>query len=90
MWLTGKIEECNGVISFTIRLSDDHIVKHHIDHIRSHDNSIEVNSPSEPELVDVLPTPSTVSSQTSASSSQSVMSPLRCSIRIRHPPELFT
>jgi len=58
-WLTGKIKECNSLFSFTICLSDDCIVKCHIDHICSHNNSTEVNPPSEQNLDDALPAPST-------------------------------
>ena len=83
-WLAGKILQCTGPVSFTITLTDDRVVRRHVDHVRH-------RSVPAPELQpeDVI-VPSSLEASTTASTATVDPTPtVRRSNRIRRPPERY-
>ena len=75
-------------MSYSVVLSDGHLLKRHIDHLHKRTIINVTTDPSENNADDCLPPP------TMGSDSNNVVPdappPLRCSSRIRHPPDHYT
>ena len=88
-WLPGIIQEVRGPVSYAVTLSDERVVRKHVDQIRSRT----VVAESQNEIADdYLPPPvaeSTASVNSSPDSSAVVAPPLRRSARLRLPPDRF-
>ena len=82
-WLPGTVIQKDGGPNYEIKLSDNQIVRRHADHIRSHESDCEDVLPRE-EMDDV---PIPVIQPTPVNAPVSVV--LRCSQRVRKPPEHF-
>ena len=84
-WISGKIKEKRGPLSYTVTLSDGRIVKKHVDQIRSRT----VNVPNA-DVHDFLPTP-VIESPSSATTTPALAAPtLRGSTRVSNPPERYS
>ena len=92
VWLEGTIVNRRGPVSFTVKLSDNRVVRRHIDHLRARSTSLLGNNPeavASTEMEDTLPNPSMEVSDSSPSSVHPVIEPRR-SGRVRRPPDRFS
>ena len=86
-WLAGVVTEVRGPLSYHVTLSDDRIVRRHVDHIRSRSTNPPEEEPPDDWLPDVPP-PSMAPSS-SSSQQDSELPVVRRSGRHRRPPLRF-
>ena len=90
-WLSGIIKEVRGPVSYTVTLSDNRVVRKHVDQIRP--RTVTTNETEHTTSADFLPAPiaeSTPSAESATPDSSVVVTPpLRRSTRIRQPPDRF-
>ena len=87
-WLAGKIVNAPGPRSYNVKLSDDRIVRRHVDHIRPH--SADLPDKSSDNVLDET-IPITVSEQNLPENNNTAPPvPLRRSTRISRPPDRLT
>ena len=84
-WLPGQIQEVRGPVTYTVLLQDGRVMKRHVDQIRSRTVNIDVQP--DDAVDDFYPLPSSSSSK--STDMPSVTPPLRCSNRIRNPPDRY-
>ena len=82
-WLAGTIVNAPGPRSYNLKLFDNRMVRHHVDHIRAH-SMVLPESSADNALDETIPI--TVSDSNSPAHNISPLAPLRHSTRISRPP----
>ena len=87
-WLPGTVIATRGPLSFEVKLTDDRVVRRHIDHVRSRTAGTFVSTDDQDDLDDVdLPTISPEEPTRGAQVEDTPPSEPRRSTRVRHPPD---
>ena len=86
-WLPGTIKTVLGLVSYQVELKDGRLWKRHLDQLLKDNTELPVDNQVDQDLIDF---PLTESTDSLLSSSTLDCPIVRCSTRVRHPPDRLT